>query len=173
MLILVSGGAASGKSEYAEQLALQCPGNQRFYLATMEVWDDESRRRVARHRELRRGKGFSTLEAPRDLDQVTIPPQSCVLLECLSNLVANELFGPNGREDALSRLTAGLDGLIRQSESLVVVTNELFSDGITYPPETQEYLHILSDLNRRLAQQAQQVYEVVCGIPICWKGASA
>jgi adenosylcobinamide kinase/adenosylcobinamide-phosphate guanylyltransferase len=87
--------------------------------------------------------------------------------------VANELFGPNGRKDALSRLTAGLDGLIRQSESLVVVTNELFSDGITYPPETQEYLHILSDLNCRLAQQAQQVYEVVCGIPICWKGASA
>jgi adenosylcobinamide kinase/adenosylcobinamide-phosphate guanylyltransferase len=170
VLILVSGGAASGKSEYAEQLAVQQVADHFIYLATMEVWDEESRGRVERHRMLRQGKGFSTLEVPRALETVQVPSGSCVLLECLSNLTANELFGPQGMEGALDRITDGLSHLISQSSSLVVVSNELFSDGITYAPETEAYLAVLAQLNRWLAERADYVYEVVCGIPICWKG---
>lgn len=171
MLTLVSGGAASGKSEYAESLAIQSAAPNRIYLATMEVWDGEGRARVARHRALRQGKGFQTLEAPRNLAQITLPKNSCVLLECLSNLCANECFGPEGFKGALERMTAGIEQVLAQCADLIVVTNELFSDGIAYPEETEQYLTILSQLNCWLAAKADAVYEVVCGIPVCWKGA--
>lgn len=170
MLTLVSGGAASGKSEYAESLALRSAAPNRVYLATMEVWDEEGRVRVARHRNLRQGKGFYTVEAPRNLERVELPANSCVLLECLSNLCANECFGPEGFDGALIRMTAGIDRVLAQCTDLIVVTNELFSDGITYPAETEQYLSVLSRLNCLLAAKADFVYEVVCGIPVCWKG---
>ena len=146
MLILVSGGSASGKSKYAEDLVVQAPPGERIYVATMQVWDEESRRRVERHR-------------------------AVVLLEDLSNLTANEWFGPEGRERAEERVLAGIRRLKAESACTVVVTNELFSDGVTYDKETADYLSALARLNAAVAAGADQVYEVVCGIPVCWKGA--
>ena len=172
MLTLVSGGAASGKSEYAESLALGSAAPNRVYLATMEVWDQEGKARVARHRTLRQGKGFYTIEAPRNLERVELPGNSCVLLECLSNLCANECFGPEGFEGAYDRIWRGLCHLTDACRDVVVVTNELFSDGIAYAPETEAYLEILARLNRAIAAQADQVWEVCCGIPILQKGES-
>ena len=90
MLILVSGGSASGKSKYAEDLVVQAPPGERIYVATMQVWDEESRRRVERHRAMRAGKGFRTEERPVHLDHMPVPAGSVVLLEDLSNLTANE-----------------------------------------------------------------------------------
>ena len=67
MLILVSGGSASGKSEFAEGLVTASGLETRAYLATMQVWDAESERRVERHRRMRAGKGFATVECPVNL----------------------------------------------------------------------------------------------------------
>lgn len=172
MLTLVSGGAASGKSEYAESLALSDTAHSRIYLATMEVWDKEGEARIARHRQLRQGKGFQTLEIPRNLIQCSVPRDSCVLLECLSNLCANECFGSQGFLGAEERILSGISHLQSQCASLIIVTNELFSDGISYAPETARYCAILESLNCQLAAKASHVYEVVCGIPICWKGGA-
>ena len=61
MFTLVSGGAASGKSEYAESLVLSCPSEMRYYIATMMPFDDECRARIAKHRAMRAGKGFETV----------------------------------------------------------------------------------------------------------------
>ena len=72
MLTLVIGGSASGKSAFAERLAVQS-GLPRFYVATMRVWDTESERRVARHRDMRREKRFDTLECPIGLDRLILP----------------------------------------------------------------------------------------------------
>lgn len=169
MLTLVSGGAASGKSEYAEGIAAAC-GGPLVYLATMQVWGDEDRRRVERHRAMRAGKGFLTVERPDDLAGLTLPPARTVLLECLSNLTANECFGRLGLEGAEARILKGIDLLYPQVEYLVVVTNELFSDGIAYPAETRRYLEVLATVNRALANRADRVVEVVCGLPVVWKG---
>ena len=166
MLILVSGGAASGKSEYAERLAVEAGAGPLVYVATMEVWGEEDRLRVERHRELRRGKGFLTVEAPRRLWEAEIPEGSTVLLECLSNLCANECFGPEGFAGARERILRGVEHLLTHCVHVVIVTNELFSDGVTYPPETEAYLALLADLNRTLAARAHQVWEVCCGIPL-------
>lgn len=168
MLILVSGGSASGKSEFAEGLVTSSGLEKRIYLATMQVWDQESVRRVERHRQMRAGKGFETVECPTGLADIVLPPGCAVLLEDLSNLSANEYFSPQ-RDGAFDRVLAGIRRAAARAELLVVVTNELYSDGVRYDPETAAYLELLARLNRAIAAQADGVYEVVCGIPVAWK----
>lgn len=168
MLILVSGGSGSGKSEFAEGLVVSAGLKERVYLATMQVWDQESVRRVERHRAMRAGKGFATLECPTGLERLEVPAGSAVLLEDLSNLSANEYFSDD-REGAFERVLAGIQRAAARAELLVVVTNELYSDGVRYDPETAAYLELLARLNRAIAARADGVYEVVCGIPVAWK----
>ena len=108
MLILVSGGSASGKSEFAEGLVTASGLETRAYLATMQVWDAESERRVERHRRMRAGKGFATVECPVNLAGAVLPAGCAALLEDLSNLTANEFFGPQGREGAFGRVLSGV-----------------------------------------------------------------
>ncbi|MEG2119126.1 MAG: bifunctional adenosylcobinamide kinase/adenosylcobinamide-phosphate guanylyltransferase [Pseudoflavonifractor sp.] len=170
MLILVSGGSGSGKSEFAEGLIVASPAAPRIYIATMRLWDLESEQRVARHREMRADKGFATLECPVDLMGAEVTADSAVLVEDLSNLVANEYYGgePFG---VGGRILGGVQRLRDRAALTVVVTNELFSDGIVYNCETEDYLACLADLNRALSAMADEVYEVVCGIPVCHKGA--
>ena len=173
MLILVSGGAGSGKSEFAESLVTASGLENRVYLAAMQVRDGESARRVARHRRMRAGKGFETVERPLDLDGAALPAGCAALLEDLSNLTANEFFRPEGPAGAFSRVLSGVERAAGQAKCLVVVTNELFSDGMDYAPDTLAYLQVLADLNRALAERADEVYEVVGGIPVRWKGGGA
>lgn len=169
MLTLISGGAASGKSEYAERIAMGA-GSPRYYLATMQARDEESRRRVARHRAMRADKGFFTVECPDGLGGVTLPAGSVALLECLSNLTANECFGPLGFPGVEARILAGVECLRQRAAHLIIVTNELFSDGGDYGRDTLRYLDALAGLNRALAARADRVVEVVCGLPVVWKG---
>lgn len=96
MFTLVVGGAASGKSEYAEQLILRAGALPRYYVATMEPFGAEARARIARHRVLRAQKRFETIECPVGLSRVLLPARGAALLECLSNLAANELYSPAG-----------------------------------------------------------------------------
>ena len=127
MLSLVVGASASGKSEYAEALTLALsPACPRVYLATMEPYDAESQVRVARHRALRAGKGFATVERARDLAKLDTAPLhgSVVLLECLGTLAANQLYGPEGLIPGAYE--AVLDGVLHQNPAcreLVVVSN--------------------------------------------------
>ena len=94
MFTLIIGGSASGKSSYAERLTVSLPGDgPRIYLATMEAFGAEAHARIARHRQMRRGRGFETLECTRNLTSAQVPPGSNILLEDMGNLVANELFG--------------------------------------------------------------------------------
>ena len=95
MLTLVIGGAASGKSEYAESLVLRTTG-PRYYLATMQVWDAECAARVEKHRKMRAAKQFETIECPLHLETVRLPARGTALLEDLGNLTANELYDPAG-----------------------------------------------------------------------------
>lgn len=170
MLTLVVGGAASGKSEYAERLVLQT-ALPRYYLATMQVWDAECAARVEKHRRMRAEKQFETLECPLHLGTVRLPARGTALLEDLGNLTANELYDPAGAgETAASAILDGLDRLAAQCEHLVVVSNEVFSGGANYAGETDRYLKALAQVNNALAARADAVVRVVCGIPVYHKG---
>ena len=170
MLYLITGGAGSGKSAWAEELVCRLPG-QRIYLATMRPWDGECRARIARHRAQRAGRDFITLERYTDLAGVApqIPEGANVLLECMGNLVANELYSPEGGGEGA--VLAGVEALERRCAHLTVVTNQVFSGGTDYSGETLDYLRALARIDRALAARAGCVVEVVCGLPNVWKGA--
>ncbi len=169
MLILVIGGSGSGKSEYAERRCSELSSGKKLYIAAMEPCDEEGFARVARHRRMRDGKGFDTLECHTHLEQAKIPPCDTVLLECLSNLLANEMFSPDGRQEAAQAAAAILRGVMRLAERVdhvVVVTNQVFSDGVTYTPETELYRQCLAKINREIGSAAVVGVEVVRGIPV-------
>lgn len=171
MTALITGGAASGKSEYAEWLLCSLCEGEKLYLATMLAQDGECRARVLRHRRQRAGKGFSTLECPVGLQSLIIPAGSSVLLECLGNLAANELYAPGGSGDgALEAVCTGLRRLSGTANNLVIVSNEVFGAG-ERDPETRRYQHLLGEINRYAASLCDFVAEVVCGIVLIHKGA--
>ncbi len=166
MFTFITGGSASGKSEFAEKLIERLPG-RRIYIATMQPYDNESYSRIAKHRKARSGRNFDTIECPTGLDHTDIPPGSNVLLEDIDNLTANEFFGPSGDP---GNILPGIDHILESCSHLTVVAGELFSGGSTYLGETLEYLQTLAVINRKLAEKADLVIEVVCGLPDVLKG---
>lgn len=191
MMVLVIGGSGSGKSAYAESLTddlrkkdADGKSDQRggaeekckkYYLATMKILDEEGRKKVERHRSLRSGKGFDTVEQSIDIHRAVEKMgagERIVLLECLSNLTANEMFSgeePTAAGQVVEKIMRGLETLKAQTAHLIVVTNNVFEDGIAYEEATMKYIRAMGELNRRLAGLADQVVEVVAGIPIVIK----
>ena len=173
MMIVVTGGSGSGKSAYAEKQILQFGVMPRYYIATMENRDAESQKRVDRHRAMRADKKFVTVECPYDLQEVQMEQEGAVLLECMSNLVANELFikdGMSHMEQTVEKIMHGIQILKAQCRHLVVVTNEVFSDGLQYDEWTREYIRCLGMVNQSLSELADQVVEVVYTVPVMQKG---
>lgn len=180
MMTVILGGSGSGKSAYAENYIKECtagsPSMPIYYLATMQVFGEEGRKKVERHRELRKGKGFLTIERTTSvreaLCEVADSKKSAVLLECMSNLAANEMFQENCQvtEDAvIEKVTADIQNLKKDLAHLVIVTNNVFEDGIEYDPSTMAYLRALGKINEKLAQMADEVIEIVVGIPVMIK----
>ena len=170
MLTLVVGGAASGKSEYAESLVLKT-ALPRTYLATMQVWDAECAARVAKHRAMRAQKQFETVECPLSLAAVRLLARGTALLEDLGNLTANELYSPEGAgERTAEAVLRGIENITSQCENLVIVSNEVFSGGADYAGDTDQYLLALAQINNAVAARAENVCRVVCGIPVYYKG---
>ena len=166
MTILITGGSGCGKSTYAERIVDAMPRENRVYIATMQVCDEECERRVERHRAQRAGKGFVTVERTKGLGGIEIEPGSVVLLEDLPNLLAGEMFdGGDWR-----RIAPDLDALASRCAQLVIVTNDVFSDGVAYGESTREYMRRLAQINRHAARLADCVLEVVYSIPVPLKG---
>ena len=162
MFTLIIGASACGKSEYAERHVLTLGGNP-VYIATMEPFGDEARARIRKHQHARAERGFQTIERYVNLSAADLPTDANVLLEDLGNLTANELYRPDGGGG--EAVLEGIQSLLRQSRHLTVVTNDVFSGGQDYQGDTLRYLHILAELNRALAERADRVVEVVCGLP--------
>lgn len=172
MLTLIIGGSGSGKSEYAENYITSISENKRkYYLATMQVFDEEGCKKIERHRNLRQGKGFLTIEQPVDIEKAfkqIEQGENAVLLECMSNLVANEMFCgeiPRQKEAVVEKIISGIYVLQKEVTELVIVSNNVFEDGISYDDTTMEYLAAMGCINELLAKQADEVSEVVVGIP--------
>lgn len=181
MLILITGTSGSGKSEYAEKICCGLAGSEKkYYIATMQPYGAEGTQRIRRHHALRQGKGFETIEQYQNVSKAFDKVQTeavshaaqnekpVVLLECLSNLMANECFEEGGTPDAVF---SDCIQLYRQCRHLVIVTNEVFSDGCLYDNTTTDYITRLGRLNTQLAQEADCVAEVVYSIPVYWKGS--
>lgn len=202
MLHIVYGGSASGKSSYAESFAMSLQGEGRLlYIATMYPYkwntteiDPETMQRIERHRAMRADKGFDTVECYRHVEHIVAKRQDVLLLECMSNLLANEMYLEQdsddgglaetmsevekagvGMSETLSpvskKIVQALVNLSTRVQDVVIVTNDVFSDGgsLTYDESTREYVKNLAEINCALARVAATVTEVVCGIPVIVK----
>ena len=177
MMVLVIGGSGSGKSSYAEEAACSVSEEviKKYYLATMQIFDEEGQKKVERHRKLRSGKGFLTIEQPRSIGrslEKMNAGKKTVLLECISNLTANEMFAgenPQLEIQVVYNVVSGIRRLKENTTNLVVVSNNVFEDGIVYEQTTMDYIHAMGEINQRLAAMADQVVEVVAGIPVVIK----
>ncbi|MGN1412170.1 MAG: bifunctional adenosylcobinamide kinase/adenosylcobinamide-phosphate guanylyltransferase [Oscillospiraceae bacterium] len=172
MMVLISGGSGSGKSEMAERLLVKLSeGENLIYLATMKPFGQEAYKRILRHQELRKGRNFSTIEVYQDLENITIDSDSNVLLECMSNLLANEMFCENPKSNLVDKILYGVERLKTSCKNLVIVSNEIFSDGCNYDTSTVEYIKTLGIINQRLAKVSNCVIESIYSNPIIYKGS--
>ena len=176
MMTLIIGGSGSGKSAYAEQYLMQLSKEKKkYYLATMQVYDSEGQKKVERHQRLRSGRGFDTIEQPKDIQMALekmASGEKTALLECISNLTANEMFSeaiPQKEEAVAEKIADGVKALNEALTHLVIVSNNVFEDGIVYDETTMEYRRAMGSINQRRADMADEVIEVVVGIPVVMK----
>lgn len=168
MLILITGGSKNGKSRIAEDI-ISKTCLPKFYIAAMEPYCDEARTAIERHRKVRAGKGFETVEKYTDIDEIILPEKCAVLLECICNLCANEMFTRNEKNPA-NKIITGIETLLNKAETLVIVTNQVGDDGVKYPRETMDYIKNMGEINCGLAEISDVVIEAVYGLPVILKG---
>ncbi len=178
MMFLVLGTQNSGKSELAEELAMNTGDDRRYYLATMKVCDEEGQKRVEKHRAMREGKGFLLLEKPYAImqaaDQIEDPETATVLLECVSNLVGNELFDNPARSDGriekeeeeafcehlAHEILSDIVELAKKVHHLILVSNTYEKDAPGYDDSTRLYIRLLDLVNEKLIPMAEKVYDL-------------
>ena len=170
--------AGSGKSAYAEHRLLELAELRasetgtppaKIYAATAEVRPDDAEMlaRVEKHRLRRKGMGFTTIERYRDLGELVLPENACVLIESLSVWTANEMFTASGvNHSAGEKVCADFMKIFGQVKDIVLVSDDVFSGGGEYDALTEEYMRILGSLHVKLAALADEVIEVVSGIPL-------
>jgi adenosyl cobinamide kinase/adenosyl cobinamide phosphate guanylyltransferase len=166
-LVLVTGGARSGKSRFAEQRLDQlAPGGPWRYVATAEALDDEMRARIAHHR-ARRGEAWRTVEDPRALAAaLAVPDAAGVLVDCVTIWLSNLLL--DGADD--DALLAAADEAAAAARAaacpIVFVTNEVGAGIVPENALARRFRDVAGWVNQRLAAAADEVFLVAAGLPL-------
>lgn len=175
-MIMVIGQASSGKSMYAETLAIDIANKnkcEKLYLATMENETAAAKARIEKHRKMREGKGFLTIEEMYNIRAHEPSVEGkLVLLECMSNLCANVLYKKYGDvivtdeniEEMSNCIFDDVGALANNAKELIIVSADVFSDGIKYDDWTEGYLKLLANVNKKIAHKCDGVYEVVANV---------
>ena len=163
-IILVTGGQRSGKSSYAEQLALQLAENP-VYLATSRVWDDEFRKRIERHQQ-NRGKRWTNIEEEKYLSKHTLQ-QKVVVIDCVTLWATNFFFDNNSNtEKALQELKEEFDSFTAQDALFIFVTNEIGLGGVSENMIQRKFTDMQGWVNQYIADKADEVMLMVSGIAV-------
>lgn len=165
-LTLVLGGARSGKTAYAEKLAV-ARGAERTYLATAQALDDEMAMRIAIHRK-ERGQGWQTVEEPLDLERALSEIDQVVLIDCLTLWLSNLLHAELSPNKAARGLLRALE---QRPHDTIIVSNEV---GMNLVPETalgRRFRDAQGTLNQMIAARAGRVIFVAAGLPLALKGS--
>jgi adenosylcobinamide kinase/adenosylcobinamide-phosphate guanylyltransferase len=152
--ILITGPEKCGKSEFAEEKAVsfKLPA---YYIATMKPYGEHGQIRIKKHRLQRQGKGFITIEKQIDLDEIVIPYfESTVLLECISNLVANEIFD---NKKSPERILQDILDLSEKSRNFIAVTTVFKTDNCN--EETINYIETINFISNKFAEKCDKIYD--------------
>ncbi|MDE5793831.1 MAG: bifunctional adenosylcobinamide kinase/adenosylcobinamide-phosphate guanylyltransferase [Muribaculaceae bacterium] len=163
--IMVTGGQRSGKSVFAENLALQLSEHP-TYLATARVLDKEMENRVAIHKE-RRKDVWRNIEAPLYADVISFEEKEVVLIDCLTLWATNWFFEKN--EDvngAALALKEQIESLHKKDATFIIVTNEVGLGGVSANSMQRKFADLQGDVNQYVASIAEEVYLTISGIPV-------
>ncbi len=167
---MVTGGQRSGKSVYAEHLALSLSENP-IYMATAHIWDDEFRERVRAHQE-RRGPEWTTIEEEVRLSRHNVRGR-VVLVDCCTLWATNFFFQEDGQtkdvDSAMKELTEEFDRFTAQEATFIFVTNEIGLGGISANGVQRHFADLLGGLNQHIAAAADRVTMLISGIPVTIK----
>ena len=163
-IIFITGGPRSGKTSYAEQLALSLAEHP-VYLATAHVWDEEFRQRIVRHQQ-NRGPRWVNVEEERVLSRHDFNGR-VVVVDCLTLWCTNFFFDSNSEvEPALQALKTEFDRLIAQDATFLFVSNEIGLGGVSENQLQRRFTDLLGWMNQYVARSADEVYLMVSGIPV-------
>ena len=163
-IILITGGARSGKSSYAERLALSLSPNP-VYLATSRIWDEEFRQRVLRH-QANRGPEWTNIEEEKELSRHSLEGR-VVLIDCVTLWCTNYFFDLEADTDkALTAVKAEFDRLTQQDATHIFVTNENGMGGTSENLIQRKFTDMQGWMNQYIASRANRVILMVSGIPV-------
>ena len=167
-LTRVLGGAASGKSDYAEQL-VTATKRPMLYIATAQSFDAEMDDKITRH-QARRGKGWRTIEAPLEAAEAFACTQEneVVLFDCATMWLSNQLFAETELGDAEGALFKAMSDC---AAPVVVVSNEVGAGIVPENALARRFRQVQGELNQRIAQRADLAIAVMAGLPLALKGA--
>ena len=166
MLVLISGTSGSGKSKAAED-KLESFEGKKFYVAAAKISDSEMAGRVEKHKAMRAGKNFMTVEREKNLGELKFPGGASVLIESLTAWLANEMFDGGKAENIFEDIKK----LKAECENLIIVADDIFSDGIIYDEATEFYRKTLASLMVKIAREADEAIEAAGGIAAKIKGS--
>lgn len=163
-IILVTGGARSGKSTYAEKLALSLSPHP-IYIATARIWDEEFRQRVQKHQE-RRKKNWQNIEEEKVLSKHNV--EGCtVLIDCITLWSTNFFYDLQANIDAsLAAVKDEFDRFTEQDATFIFVTNEIGNGGTSTDKLQRKFTDLLGWINQYVASKADEVILMVSGIPV-------
>lgn len=166
-VILITGGARSGKSQYAERLALSLSPNP-VYVATAHVWDDEFRERVRKHQE-RRGAEWTNIEEEKHLSSHDLTGRVAVI-DCVTLWCTNFFYELQDVQQSLEAMKREFDRFTEQDATLIFVTNEIGMGGVSENAVQRKFTDLQGWMNQYVASKADEVILMVCGIPVRVKG---
>ena len=167
-LTVVIGGAASGKSDFAEEIVVSA-SSHRLYIATAQAWDDEMRAKICAHQDARAAAGWRTVDTPLAPETAleTMAENEVALLDCATMWLTNHLLAEHDLDAAEAALTAGLAAA---KGPVVIVTNEVGAGIVPENALARRFREAQGRLNRRLAGRADLVVTVIAGLPLALKG---
>ena len=162
MNYLIIGGSKSGKSNTGEKIALSLNNNKVIYIATMNPYDDEDKKRIDKHIISRRGLGFITLEQFRDVSKTlkSINKEDTVLIDSLTSLLTNEMFVKNDIINNPSlKIIDDVKQIIFKAMNVVIISDYIFNDSIEYDEISERYRRELGRINKELSKVCENVIE--------------
>ncbi len=166
-IILITGGARSGKSSYAEKMAKQLSKNP-VYMATSRIWDEEFRQRVIRHQKTR-GAEWTNIEEEKELSRHNIEGR-VVLIDCITLWSTNFFFDSKSDIDkSLKEIKEEFDRFTSQDATFIFVTNEIGMGGTSENEVQRKFTDFQGLVNQYVAARANQVIFMVSGIPMVIK----
>lgn len=168
-IILITGGQRSGKSSYAQRLAMELAASKNrlpIYLATSRVWDEEHRKRIERHK-LERQENWVNIEEEKYLSNHQFIDDDVVVIDCVTLWATNFFFDNNGDVDlSFQELCKEFESFSLNNCTLIFVTNEIGLGGVSQDNTQRRFTDLQGYINQTIASKATSLFIMISGIPL-------